>query len=378
MIRLIGIGILVVLLLSLEQHVYQKLWKRGLHVRIDFTKNSLFEGEIGTLREVVENQKRLPLSMLKVKFQTDRHLLFEDTKGSRTTDRYYRNDVFQIGGGERITRILSYTGSKRGFYDIRSIDLVAADLFLTSQSVDTAPVNAYVYVYPRPFDSHEFRQSLKQLNGTVLTKRHLLEDPFEYRGIREYQPFDDMRSINWKATARTGDLKVNQKNYTALQAVRIFLNLEDTGILKKESCVEASIQIAAGLCRYFLNQGIQVACYGNAASKTGEQFLSIEAGAGSGQMNAVYRGLACIDTEKVVPFVEVLGQKVRKESSGTITCFVSPNQYEDFVRLIQDYQQTGSDYIWFCPVEGNREPPVLEGLADHMRFLHLDTVQTGK
>ena len=37
-----------------------------------------------------------------------------------------------------------------------------------------------------------------------------MEDPFEYRGIREYQPYDDMRSVNWKATAKTGDLKVNQ------------------------------------------------------------------------------------------------------------------------------------------------------------------------
>ena len=89
-------------------------------------------------------------------------------------------------------------------------------------------------MYPKPFSHPDFKRSLKQLNGEVLTKRHLLEDPFEYRGIRDYQPQDDLKSINWKATARTGDLKVNQKNYTSQKSVRIFVNLEDTGILKKE------------------------------------------------------------------------------------------------------------------------------------------------
>ena len=50
-----------------------------------------------------------------------------------------------------------------------------------------------------------------------------------------------MKTINWKATARTGDLMVNIRNYTSLRAVRIFLNLADTGILKNEQLVELCI-----------------------------------------------------------------------------------------------------------------------------------------
>ena len=88
------------------------------------------------------------------------------------------------------------------------------------------------------YDSRRLRQSFVQLNGEMLTRRHLLEDPFEYRGIREYQPYDDMRSINWKATAKTGDFKVNQMGYTSLKSVRIFFNIQDDNILKKEEAVE--------------------------------------------------------------------------------------------------------------------------------------------
>lgn len=372
MIKLLGIGLTAFLFLILEQKLYQKLWKKGLNVKVCFTKDSLFEGEESTLQEVVENRKKLPLSMLKVKFQTHRNLLFEETNGSRTTDRYYRNDVFQVGGGEKITRNITFTGGKRGFYTIRTVDLVAADLFLTSPMVATAAVNTSVYVYPKPFDSAEFRHSLKQLNGEILTRRHLLEDPFEYRGIREYQPFDDMRSINWKATAKTGELKVNQRNHTALQSVRIFLNLEDEGILKKQDCVEAAIRIGAGLCEHFLKEGIQTACYGNAEDALSGTLLCMEAGAGQGHMTGIYRGLACMDTGKIQPFAAHFQDKLLREGTGTFTCFVSPNQYADFVRLVEEYQQTGQDYIWFYPVEGSQDPELPQTLEKHIRLLHLN------
>ena len=193
--------------------------------------------------------------MLKVKFKTDRHLLFDQEKGSRTTDQFYRNDIFRIGGGERVTRTLKFQGGRRGYYTIDEVSLVASDLFLLSQLVADVEVKTELYVYPRPFDSARLRKSLVQINGEILSRRHLLEDPFEYRGIREYQPYDDMRSINWKATARTGDLKVNQKNYTALKSVRVFFQIQDDNILKKDSAVEMSLRIVAALCLFFLRQG---------------------------------------------------------------------------------------------------------------------------
>ena len=245
MIRIISIGLLALILFVLERHIYEKMWNRSLAVSIAFSQRSIREGEQGELKEIIENKKHLPLSMLKVKFQTDRHLLFGDAKGSRTTDKFYRNDVFRIGGGERITRHLKFTGGKRGYYTIENVDLVAADLFLTTQLVESVTVRDSIYVYPRLFDSREFRLSLELLNGEVTARRHLLTDPFTYRGIREYQPFDDMKSINWKATAKTGELKVNQKNYTALKAVRVFFNIQDNNIIRKEACVEAAFQIAA-------------------------------------------------------------------------------------------------------------------------------------
>ena len=225
MIQLLGIIVFALLLYLGQKYVYAKIWQRDLKVSLSFREDGIWEGQESELSEIIENRKRLPLTMLKVKFQTDRHLVFADTKGSRTTDRYYRNDIFQIGRLEKVTRALHFTGGRRGYYTIQEADLVASDLFLTAQYTATTPIeHCSLYVYPKPFSHPDFKRSLKQLNGEVLTKRHLLEDPFEYRGIRDYQPQDDLKSINWKATARTGDLKINQKNYTSQKSVRIFVS----------------------------------------------------------------------------------------------------------------------------------------------------------
>lgn len=351
MMRIIGIGLLAFLLQWLQRKLYGKWWARNLDIRLEFTQKSLFQGEKGELLEIIENGKRLPLPMLKVKFQTDRNLRFTDSESSRVTDQYYRNDIFQVRGRERITRKLAFTAAKRGYYRIHNIDLVAADLFLSAEMVESRQTEQYFYVYPAPFVSEDFRRSLQQLNGELLTKRHFPEDPFEYRGVREYQPYDDMRSINWKASARTGDLKVNQKNYTALQTIRIFFNIEDSGILKKDDEVEASLQITAGLAAFFLNQGIRVACYGNGRDILNKEPLWIEAGAGARQMQQIYRALARIDTkQKTADFVETFEMELMNTGPGTTTIFVSPNAYDRFKTLLERYRQKEPDCIWFCPI----------------------------
>lgn len=372
MTKILGIGVIAFLLFILQQKVYQKLWRKSLTVSVDFALDSIFQGESCNLVEAIENRKRLPLSMLKVKFQTDRSLVFTDTEGSRVTDQFYRNDVFQVGGGEKITRTLTFTGMKRGYYKINGIDLVAADLFMTVEMTDSMKTERYLYVYPRPFESREFFRSLQQLNGEVLTRRHLLEDPFEYRGIREYQPYDDIRGVNWKATARTGELKVNQKNYTALQTIRIFVNVEDKGILKKEEAVEASFCIAAGIARFFLAQGVRVALYGNGRDVMSNDTVHIEASAGSGQMESIFRALARVDLKKEeADFKELFSYRLLHEASGTMTFFVAPNAYEDFTGLVEQYLELDRDCIWFYPTLDKEEPVLKERVKGHVRFITL-------
>ena len=346
--KIIGIGIIAFFLVVLQMLLYKKYWAKNLYVSVSFRQDAIYEGDEGEIVEVIENRKRLPLPMLKVKFQTSKNLGFLDEKGSKTTDQYYRNDIFQVGSGEKITRTLKFRGNKRGYYRINNIDLVASDLFFLNEDSQSRTTNQYMYVYPSICREEDFRLSLQKLNGEIIVKRHMLEDPFEYRGIREYQPFDDIRSVNWKATARTGNLKVNQKNYTAMQTIRIFLNLEDDGIWKKYKEVEKCMQIAMGIASFFLAQGIRVSCYANGRDILTDEPVEVLGLSGINQLDVLGKALARIDTSKPVDaFVERFEGKVLDEADGFFTFFVSPNGYEDFMELLEKCKAQGMEYHWY-------------------------------
>lgn len=378
MITVVVIGILSFLLLVAQQMVYQKLWLKNLSVDIRFSTDHIFEDGTAELRETIENRKRLPLSMLKVKFMTDRRLVFGSAKGSRTTDNYYRNDVFSIGGGERIIRTLKFRGSRRGYYTIKELSLVASDLFFMSQMNADIPIKydaLELYVYPKPYDSAELRRALIYLNGDMVTKRHLLEDPFEYRGIREYQPYDDMRSINWKATAKTGELKVNQRNYTAFKNARVFFDCDLHGDGRDdEDAAEITLRVTSSLCSYFLKQGMQVSCFGNGADILTHEPVCVPSGGGNRHLDHIYRKLARVDTSQpTVSFAQTFHDTVFEASGGALNCFVSVGQDDEFVKLLAGYQDTGSHFLWFYPVLKHRLPPKLPpAVAKNIRVLHLD------
>lgn len=373
MVELLGIIVIGFLLLAAQKLLYDKLWQKHLTVSIYFEEDHIFEGEESGLKESIENRKRLPLPLLKVKFRTDRNLLFKNQSGSRTTDQYYRNDMFRIGSGERVTRRLSFTGGRRGYYTIDEVSLVASDLFFLTQMLADLSVRTELYVYPRPYDSSRLRQALIQMNGELLSRRHLLEDPFEYRGIREYQPYDDMRSINWKATAKSGDFMVNQRNFSTLRNVRIFFNIQDDNVLKKEESVEMSLRIVASLCVFFLRQGIQVSCYGNGVDILTHAPVSIESRMGQQQMDTIYRALARVDTQQQIPsFADTFGERLFGDFKDIFTCFVAPNQYDDFVELLTRYKETGRPFFWFYPVEGKKAPKLPPLLAENIEVIYSD------
>lgn len=372
MIQFLVIAILALLLFIAQVMLYRKYWIRGLEVDLNFQSTDMFEGDEGCLSEVIVNDKWLPLPMFNVKFQTDRSLAFKDSRMSEKTDQYYRNDVFRIGAHKRVTRILPFIAEKRGYYHINEVNLSATDMFMNTYFRASQEEDQYIYVYPKPFYSREFLRCLQMVNGQMQTKRQFLEDPFEYRGIREYQPYDDMKSINWKATAKTGDFKVNLHDFTAVKSVRIFLNLEDESYNKKTDCAEACIRIATGIIRFFAQKGMKVACYGNCKGTLTDNVLVQDAGS---SLQEIYRTLAKIDLSKeVVNFEKYYANRILSSNSGEYTFIISLNAYDDFVAFLQKYCLVSGDFLWFYPYDRSLDVEIPARLQSYFRPINISRI----
>lgn len=63
--------------------------------------------------------------------------------------------------------------------------------------------------------------------GVLEGRRGMVEDPFAFAGMREYDGTDPMNRINWKASARSGNLMVNLQNSTYSPRVACFVDVED-------------------------------------------------------------------------------------------------------------------------------------------------------
>lgn len=362
------IAALTGIMYMLQKLLYREFWKKGVSVTLSFGDEMVEAGADAALLEVVENRKWLPLATLKVKFQCSRCLKFADTDNSAVTDMYYRNDLFSVMPYQRITRTHRLSCPQRGYFGIYGIDLVGADLFFSIEMHTHFDSDTGIYVLPAHISSPFLDSAVKKISGEVAVKRYEIEDPFTHRGIREYEPYDEIKSINWKATAKTGELKVNIHEYTAVKSVRIFMNLQDNNILRREELLEMSISICARLAQELADQGMQISVYANAADCITGQALILEGIAGGEGLNGVYKSLARLDLKReTVDFKEAFGEKLFL-TNALYTVFISPNRHEEFQELLASYKEK-EDFCWLCPVKTMEDGDIKEELKGSVIML---------
>ncbi|WFR56188.1 DUF58 domain-containing protein [Anaerocolumna sp. AGMB13025] len=348
------------LLYLLQNYFYHKYWNKNLSVKLSFSEEAAVEGEEVILYETLMNKKLLPLPILKVKFMTSKYLAFQDMNNSNITDNFYRNDLISIMMYQKLTRSLTFLCSHRGYYSIQNADVVCSDLFLTFEKVANYDMNLNLYVYPGPVELTKFETPFKKMLGTVLTRRFMNEDPFEFRSIREYQPYDNIKSVNWKASAKTGSLKVNVNDYTSSQQVKLFINLEADSIWKHEDLEEESIRIAAAFAFAFIKQGIPTSIHTNTRDIITGDLLTIPAGSGASHIKTIQEALSRIDTTKAFPsFVATLGEEFQTSGSSDYIILISFYQKADLQELLLPFIENRTDFSWIIPT--NREVTITTG-----------------
>ncbi|HIQ99322.1 MAG TPA: DUF58 domain-containing protein [Candidatus Scybalocola faecavium] len=325
----------IFILYLIQRWLYEHMWNRNLSAKITYSRDTAVEGDEAALIEVVTNNKKLPLPALTVKFQTSRKLLFHDRQNSAVTDQYYRNDIFSMGSREKITRTLPFTCTHRGYYTIDQMALTCTDLLYIEKFSQIQDTFTQLYVYPKYVDIRRLLIPFNQLYGSLLTRRRYLEDPFEFRGIREYQPFDSMRSINWKAYARTKELKVNLYEYTASQEVCIFLDLENFGYANHYDIMEENIRLSATLSDMFISKGIPVSLKTNGCDCTSSLPVCVDAGTGASHQTRMLQSLARIDLAIPVKHLAfIIGDTLGNGGQPPCMIFISNRCYEDLMDLL--------------------------------------------
>ncbi len=324
-------------------------WSENLEVSMRFDDQEIIEGEDSSMTLQITNKKSMPLPAVLFKFQTQKGLTLIDNENSAVTDNVYVRHVFTLMSYQRITRKTRLKGSKRGYYNVSSIDLIANDLMYTDVEIVTIPYDISLYVLPaRSGYASQLVTPFREISGQTLMNSMIFEDPFEFRGIRPYQTYDTMKKINWNASAKTGELKVNQFFDTTKQTVVILLNLERARCSGEEILQEESIRIVRTFFEWLSAKGISVCFYTNGRDVlTGEE-VSIEKGAGSAHVAKALRYLARIDTGKELrDFRKIL--KKHNTDKNTVHLIISAQMLESMREAYTEFAQEHPYTKWIIP-----------------------------
>lgn len=255
----LGVAIIYLLLHLLYLHV----WARGLTVQLAFSQHAVSEGQEATLRATVANAKPLPLPVVVLRYKLGRGLSMAENPNATVTDMLNVVEYFSILGNEQVVRDQKVEATRRGCYHIDTLDLMMPQLISGRESFFFMPQDTELIVYPRLLDTPEMWGICEKITGDVISRRRLFEDVFSFRGIRDYTRTDPLSAVNWKASARTGRMMVNLRDYTFGQEVRILLNLEEPNYRYGGELLENAIRIAATVACRAISDRIPVSITSN-------------------------------------------------------------------------------------------------------------------
>ena len=351
---MIAVFLAAVILLALAcRSLYSRLWYKNLDILLSFSQPAVYAGRQVSFTERIENRKRLPLPVVEVAFWIQKGVLFVNAENTQVSDQVYKRDLFTILGMESILRKYELDCQKRGYYTISLCTLRTWNLFFSKIRRLELPLTDSLYVYAARTDVSDILRPLQSLLGEQISRKRYLEDPFAFASIREYTPQDPMKTINWKATARTGGMMVNTFSSVENENVMIYLDVEDPFAVRQEALTEESISVAASLLSVLETKGLDAGlavnvCSGtDSSSGTEDRPVVFEPGRGREFVNRIERFLTQDFTErKTLPFSAFPAPA----DENRICVFISQNQSEDMVRELVSRVGRGSAGIWVLPV----------------------------
>ena len=335
MILFLLLGILIVGVLW--EKYYRRQWSKNVLVKLWFESAYVYAGQETKLYEVIENRKNIPIPVLEVEFRTKKELDFRNSDNTNVSDYIYKRDVYAILGRQKITREIPVKCLKRGRYTIDDAAIVTHTLLYRKYYKKSLEIPAEIYVYPKMTDVSETITVCEQMLGTLQCVKRLYEDPFAFRTIRSYTTDDPMKTINWKASAKTGSLMVNTYDSVQSQKAMIFLDVEDIGIIKREGLVEESIAMAATLVRKLLGQNIEAGFAYNGEGQIMMPTNSKSALTGLERMLAEYNPeIKNKDFEQLVRELFAVTFSKNPLSQDTLLIFISKNLNQKLMECITD------------------------------------------
>jgi len=306
-----ALALLVLAVVFAQAVLFKRSAFKKLDYKCEFSVNEASEGDEIYLVETVYNKKLIPVPWLKAEINSSRWLEFAETRSIVAQENRHVTSSFFLKSYQKVTRRWRLKCLKRGVFTIDKVTLVSGDLL--GNAVDSMPVdvNVEIQVYPQTIDLAKVFTPVNHLQGDIIVKRWIMEDPFIIAGVREYTTNDAMKKIHWNSTARVGKLMVRQEDFTSKFGLSVVINVQSIeneyfdAVYK--DYIELGIKAAATIFDIALRNGIPARLASNGTAMNYDQkMIYTEEASGRSHISSLLSILARLELRRIKDFEDYL------------------------------------------------------------------------
>ncbi|MFW6266140.1 MAG: DUF58 domain-containing protein [Halanaerobiales bacterium] len=354
-------------LFILLARIWNKYVFHRLNIRRSVSRKRIAIGDKITYQLEIENKKLLPVPGLRIEDKVTGGVEFINNnffKEVTGTNFNIFHDIFNLRWYERVRRSYEIKVKKRGYYQLGRGRIFYKGLFGLFSNFYEDEKYQDLIVYPRILPANELGLSLQQLFGSKPRQGWLYPDRLNKVGVRPYQTTDDSKRINWKASARHGNLESNIYRPSRDQEYHIFLQ---SGFSQNwwqglnQKIMELMVIYAASIANFGLAKGYAVGLYSNGLLKKSRKHLAIKPEGGQAQKKKILTGLALLQSVSLIDLGKVMEKEKGNVKNNSTVIVINYGMENNLKIALNKYRKKRKVHIVsFSPEINATEMPGIE------------------
>jgi uncharacterized protein (DUF58 family) len=308
-------------------------WSRHVLDKVSFQRvipeNRAFQGESIAVTLRLINDKALPIPWIEIRDPAPEAALPSEIKTSATGAPGYVYVIrsTHLSWYERINWPMELTAPQRGYYRLGPVRMTTGDIFgFNPVSQEESSYDTFI-VYPRVYTLPELGLPAERPFGEMKGRQRIFEDPGRIAGVRDYQPGDSMRRIDWKASARRQELQSKVYEPSATMHLLIAVNVHTMSASWQgfqPEMLERLLSATASVASAGFEAGYAIGMVANGSYPESDRPMRVPVGRRSDQLARVLEALAVIHPLTMASLETVIDREAARFPFGaTLVCVTS-------------------------------------------------------
>ena len=219
---------------------YERNVMKHLHVDIINDEVRHYKGESGVLKIRIAQKGIMPILSADLTVTAGNDIKFFSDQALKIRQQTETTAIFTVLSKSETVIEIPYTAVKRGVSYIVDSRISIPRIFgfghMDLRQIGSAKHE--IMIYPDKFAVHNEPIKFKIAQGLFKNNESLYNDPLLTLGNREYMEMDSFRDINWKQSARMGELQSKIYEKTTYTEWLILVNLRSESVFAPPENIE--------------------------------------------------------------------------------------------------------------------------------------------